>query len=151
MILTHYSAEPLTLDLDRQYDQTGLGSGKPVGLWLSDESDHGWKAWCESEEWGLSRLVHATEFEVVSDRVLHLSTPEAIREFTRRYGSPLFAGGSSHWIDWGRVASEHDGLLITPYQWSCRLGIDTMWYYGWDVASACIWRLDAIRRVEVVR
>ncbi len=146
MILTHWSEKPLTLDLDRRYDQDA-DRPKPAGLWLSDENDHGWKAWCESEEFGLGRLIHSTEFEVVSARVLHLSTALHLHDFTVQYGAPLFPGGSSHWIDWSRVAAEYDGIIISPYQWSCRTGLGTMWYYGWDVASACIWNLEAIRQV----
>ena len=41
-------------------------------------------------------------------------------------------------IDWPRVASIWDGIEICPYQYSFR---DIYgWYYGWDVASGCIWR-----------
>ncbi|QGJ95232.1 hypothetical protein QDA11_gp12 [Microbacterium phage Jayden] len=154
MILTHWSPEPFVLDRERTYDQTEFGNGKPRGLWLSDESDLGWKEWCESEEWGLGTLAHSTEFEPVEDHGL-LIIPSAadLRQFTNIYrGHPVFrgAGGTSlgsHWIDWERVAAKYTGIVITPYQWSARLDLDSMWYYGWDVASACIWNLDAIRQV----
>jgi len=38
------------------------------------------------------------------------------------------------------VSKEYDGIEIAPYQWDARLSL--IWYYGWDVASGCIWNLD---------
>jgi len=156
MRLTHWSPEPFVLDRTRTYDQTEFGNGKPRGLWLSDEDDYGWKEWCQSEEWGLGTLEHATEFELADSHGLCvISNVPDLRQFTSLYrGHPVFRGlgGTSlgsHWIDWARVAEKYTGVLITPYHWSARLDLDARWYYGWDVASACIWNLDAIRPVRV--
>ncbi|QGJ88866.1 hypothetical protein PBI_TEAMOCIL_11 [Microbacterium phage Teamocil] len=156
MILTHWSPQPFVLDRERTYSQEEFGNGKPRGLWLSDESDLGWKEWCESEQWGVGTLAHSTQFEPVEDHgLLVITSVPDLRQFTALYcGHPVFRGTGgtslgSHWIDWERVAAKYTGIVISPYQWSARMDLDMMWYYGWDVASACVWNLDAIRPVEV--
>ena len=42
-------------------------------------------------------------------------------------------------IDWKKVASKYDGIEIVPYQPKARMNL--LWYYGWDIASGCIWNL----------
>ena len=42
-------------------------------------------------------------------------------------------------IDWPRVASDYAGIEICPYLSSKRMDEDSFWYYGWDVASGCVW------------
>ncbi|WQY99783.1 hypothetical protein [Microbacterium phage MO526] len=150
MILSHYSPAPWTFDPERTYDQAEFGNGKPRGLWLSDDSDHGWKAWCESEEWNLGGLENVTTFTLAPGAdVLHLASLAEIRAFTAEYaGHPAYLEKAPdlarRYIDWPRVAAEHDGILITPYQWGARLDRDTFWYYGWDCASGCFWNLRAV-------
>ena len=39
-------------------------------------------------------------------------------------------------------------MFITPYQWELRFELD--WYYGWDVASGCVWNLSVIESMEPV-
>lgn len=151
LTLTHWSPDPFVLDTTRTYSQEDFGNGKPRGLWLSDESgDPGWREWCESEEFHCDGLAHATQFRLAeSSRVLVLASPADLRAFTDAYKQSIQPGLRQHWIDWERVAEKHSGVLITPYQWECRLDFDMMWYYGWDCASACIWDLTAIERIEV--
>lgn len=133
---------------------------KPRGLWLSDEDDHGWRAWCESEGFACGRYTVEQEITFRLDaNVLRLSHPEDLLEFTRRWGVPdtysrryepladISRFGAAHAIDWVRVAEEWDGILITPYQWSLRMETITSWYYGWDVASGCIWNPRCIAQV----
>ena len=48
-------------------------------------------------------------------------------------------------LDFLKVMDEYDGIIIAPYQYSCRLmNSSTAWYYGWDCASGCIWNLGCI-------
>ena len=42
-------------------------------------------------------------------------------------------------IDWPRLASEFCGIENCPYRVESRMEEFTYWYYGWDVASGCIW------------
>lgn len=158
MIWTHFSPVPFTLDAERTYDNTTpTHNGKPRGLWLSNEAEYGWREWCESEQFALGTLAHRTDFTITAGDVLHLTTAEAIREFTAEYTVEV---GSMHenpdldailrsgTLDWGRITERYDGLAITPYQWSVRLDLDHRWYYGWDVASACIWSLGVLEPVR---
>ena len=46
-------------------------------------------------------------------------------------------------IDWKKVASKYDGIEINPYQFEARY--QYLWYYGWDVASGCIWNLKSVK------
>lgn len=54
MILTHFTPQPFKLNIAMDYGRVHWG--KPTGLWLSDESDHGWKKWCEGNDWSLDDL-----------------------------------------------------------------------------------------------
>lgn len=146
--MTHWSAKPLG-DFIPQPDQTkpSVGNGKPRGLWLSDDSDHGWKTWCEGEEWGLGGLIHRAEFDVDPTRVHLIRSDQELLAFNARFG----VSGEHRWyhgIDWSAAASEKSGIVITPYLWKMRLDDRVGWYYGWDCASGCIWGADAIVRVS---
>ena len=128
---------------------------KPRGLWVSDEdeTEWSWSWWCKTEmpEWieGTSQQ----EVVLVKDaNVLLLSTMDELLEFTERFAKVPddypedMRGGffEAMHIDWPLVASMYDGIVITPYIWSCRLDGRTSWYYGWDCASGCIWNPAAI-------
>ena len=54
-------------------------------------------------------------------------------------------------IDWNRVAKKYQGIIITPYIWERRLTTTCTWYYGWDVASGCIWDNKAIKEITDAR
>lgn len=156
MRLVHHTAEPFEYTPARYYPQEPAGGFhvKPRGLWLSDEDDFGWSEWCRDQGFALETLTYASEFAVEKpERVLCLSTVSDLNAFTSEYGktpsyaqrSPFLSDLKMVGIDWQRVAMECGGILITPYQWRSRM--DLMWYYGWDVASACIWDLSVIREV----
>lgn len=147
MILTHFSIEGWKLNRNYVYLQRHF---KPRGLWLSDESDFGWKEWCESEEFGLERLASATQFSFTDDaNILHLKNLDDVMAFAKEWDDgkypdhPYMSG-----IDWEGLSFVYDGILITPYLKSWDLRLPT-WYLGWDVSSACVWNLNAIEQVEV--
>lgn len=154
MILYHFTGEPMMFDATRTYDQSTVqrGYGKPVGLWLSDETeDDGWKSWCIDSDWGLGNLAHVTAFALQPDaNVLRIHTEDQLRAFHWGYGVEQYPGRdySIIGIDWPRVASEWDGIVITPHQWHARSDFAMMWYSGWDCASGCIWNLRAIELVR---
>lgn len=153
MRLVKYTAEPLEFDPDYVYRDHEIASavGKPRGLWVSDEDDHGWRDWCESEEWNLAGLAYETEFTLAPDaNVLIISTDAEFKAFTAEYAAPLFRPDEyvsirMYGIDWTKVAERYDGIIISPYRWESRFDIENFWYSGWDVASGCIWNLHAIR------
>lgn len=155
MRLVKYSAEPLVFDPTWTYDdrhEIAAAVGKPRGFWLSDEDDWGWRDWCEAEEWNMDGLAHATEFRLTPGaNVLHIATDDEFEAFGAEYRVPAYPGlaGVSRLeaIDWARLRTEYDGIIISPYQNARRFDFVNFWYAGWDVASGCIWNLSAIEPV----
>lgn len=45
-------------------------------------------------------------------------------------------------IDWWTLYKNYHGIQLAPYQNALRY--KWLWYYGWDVASACIWDIGVI-------
>lgn len=146
MTFHHYSAEPFTFDPERPYAQQAERD-KPVGLWLSvDDNDEGWKDWCKGNDYGEEGLAHRAEVTLRQKaNIRYLTHAGALDEFTALFGVLVYG---SAYIDWRRVTSLYDGIVIAPYIWERRLVRRTFWYYSWDCASGCIWNLKAI---EVVR
>lgn len=157
----HYSDEPVVFDRAKTYDQSDETHGhlKPVGLWVSVQGEDDWPAWCRQEEFWPEGLEHPHRVILRDEaNILRIDTPDGINGFHAKYaeenefnrmmariGDDNFR--RNQWpINWGKVATEYDGLIIAPYQWSRRLG--PIWYYGWDCASGCIWNLEAIASFE---
>lgn len=164
MILEHYSKVPLEWP-PRSYVQAPLGTDgnfKPKGLWVSVRGEYDWPWWCRAEDFQVSRLAMRQIVHLTGNaRILTIESEEQILEFDAIFGvdHPLSPTFTWHQIDWGRVASEHDGIVIAPYLWSCRLPMEerdsprskvSNWYYPWDCASGCIWNAGAIDSFELV-
>lgn len=142
--LIHYSRAPLVEVVSRAHADHGAGSYKTPGLWFSVEGDFGWLEWCKSERWGLDGFTYATEIILKSDaRICTLADAGGIDEFTKRF-TPANRPEWDRGLDWLDIRSRWQGLIIAPYCWERRMGMDTMWYYGWDCASGVIWDADAI-------
>lgn len=158
MKLRHFSDKQVTLDLEYHYKPQSI-SFKPNGFWVSDEADDGWRRWCESESFCEDRLEfeHSVEFSEKAN-ILYIRTLEEIDSFHRQFRElpedllriDYFNKHGSSYIDWRKVASRYDGIIITPYQWERRLAEGFLWYYGWDCASGCIWNLKAIKEVKLL-
>jgi len=153
MELYHFTEKMFTLDRTRKYEpRTPLFPMKPGGLWLSDESDYGWKAWCEAESFG--SLAHVYKCIVNMEDILHLSTSKELEDFTHQYpfvfADPRFKKLNyfKEQIDWVKVMKTYTGIVITPYVYESRFTL--MWYYVWDCASGCVWNLDAIESIDLV-
>jgi hypothetical protein len=153
--LMHYTSEPVTLDSARIYEQDEPTTfGKPRGLWVSVAGEDDWPAWVRGNMPNI-RLTHAYRVTLADDAKTHaIANDVDLDRFTATYAVETahdrrfpWRGAIEKWpIDWRRVARDYDGLIIAPYQWSCRMEYD--WYYGWDCASGCIWNLDAIADLE---
>lgn len=157
MKLKHY-ARTSKFDLIRDWDYSTYPprGDKPSGFWVSVEGEDDWKSWCLDEEYNLEWIEN--EFDVAlseSANILTLSSVDDILKFTKEFTDSSmdseFDISTNHEyniaIRWSDLYSLYDGIIIAPYQWACRLKFDTRWYYGWDVASGCIWNLDAIDSV----
>ena len=113
---------------------------KPVGLWYSVGKE--WEEWCEAEGFQAERLTHVYELNVDEGRILRITTQQELLDFTAKYET---LDGTGWNINWQAVAEEWDGIEISPYQYGCRLDSMTRWYYGWDVASGCLWGPEALK------
>ena len=149
MKLYHFAEDEFVLDKNRKYTlREPRLPMKPTGLWLSDETDYGWSKWCAENNFGC--LKHVYKCTIKTDKILHLKNVPELKSFTKQYPLAEIPGLESllseQYIDWAKVMDEYDGILISPYQWTVRLSI--MWYYCWDVASMCVWNLDAIENFQ---
>ena len=148
MKLQHFSKDIITITEVHATPQKteAVPYQKPHGLWVSDEDDEmSWTEWVTGEElnWNEGKFIH--DVELADDaNVLYLSTDAELREFSRKW-SVDYHGMNA--IPWNLIAREWHGVLITPYIWSCRLDMETDWYYGWDCASGCIWDPRAIKSI----
>ncbi len=126
--------------------ETGL---KPSGLWVSVGTE--WLDWCRAEDFRTDQPIfdHAVILASTAN-ILTLASPGDIDTFTDRYGKQISPQWDSRYIDWDEVAAQYDGILISPYQWSRRNERHTFWYYGWDVASGCIWNPGVVALGEAV-
>lgn len=107
----------------------------------------GWMTWCEANDYGSYGRSHfATEFRFRKDAdVLLISTEDELLAFTSEFRSNF---PSTSFIDWVAVAARYRGIVIAPYQWSLRLDRRCGWYYSWDVASACVWDVSCLERID---
>lgn len=130
MELYHYSAEPLVLNREQKY-VFSIGP-KPRGLWLSVGDE--WKRWAQVNLPHHSERFRFRSTVLVGGRtkLAILDNPIKIRQF-----SNMYRGTGTRFPDWGRVAQDYDGILITvPDR-------EPWWLSSWDVKSACIWRFHS--------
>ena len=129
---------------------------KPSGIWYAQGS--AWLDWMSSEMPDSLNDVNYI-YKITpsysggldsSGGVLRLSTEEDVIIFSKRFGIDLLGFGSVQFIDWSKVVSVWDGIEIIPYQRSLRLDRHTGWYYGWDIASGCIWRPSGVSSLELI-
>jgi len=148
--LRHYSSRRFDL-APKLYVQRP--NNKPMGFWVSVPGEDDWPSYCR--DWRPDRLAHEYEVTLRDDaNLLMIETARALRLFGAEYRVEYpvtHLSPSSYYIDWARVREEgYDGIVIAPYQWECRLDSATDWYYAWDVASGCIWNLEAIASLDYV-
>ena len=155
----HYNKNLIEKLEPRKYDQNeNKYHAKPNGLWLSVEGfeapdNLNWKQWCESENFHVENLKFAHEIKLKKDaNILHLKTADEIFEFTKKYPFITvdkisfngFRDQDTYQLDWYKVKTLYQGIIISPYNWFCRMSIESCWYYGWDCSSGCIWDLECI-------
>lgn len=136
----HFTKQPLKKLLKIKYRQQKV-EPKPNGFWYS--AGDAWLEWCKSDmpQWVGE---HACVLDLGASNILQLDTLEKIKAFSLEFGNKLYTQARAVFIDWPTVATRWDGIEIIPYQWSIRTDPDHFWYYGWDVASGCVWNLDKV-------
>ena len=112
--LIHYSNKPLERIESREQEPLLM---KPKGLWVSVEnSNGGWKEWCEAEGYNLDHLAVETEVRLLPDaNVFWLKDTESILDFSRCYGTPLLGSIPipDMKCDWIRLAETRKGPEAT--------------------------------------
>lgn len=153
MILEHYGIKAVKRVISCPQPEA---SDKPNGLWVSVNGPNDWPSYCHSESFNLEYFKHVQTVELdPTSKILVLDTAEKVRSIYPKYGThPEWMDKKlkdTYWINWRAVADEYAGIIIAPYQFSCRLDRDTRWYYGWDCASGCIWDASAVMSVSEPR
>lgn len=137
----HMSKKPFELE-QRTFNQKV--TMKPFGFWYGFGSE--WIDWTRSEmpEW-VGKYIYSVD--IGNTNVLQIKTHMELMMFNREYQSNLSDTGhrrlEGEVIDWKKVADKYDGIEINPYQFEARY--QYLWYYGWDIASGCIWNLSGVK------
>ncbi len=124
---------------------------KPNGLWYS--VGDGWFRVVLDRTNRLYRYLYRIDIDLTDMMVIR--NEKDIIEFTKIFGSPSSGYpfdefGISDAIDWKMVAKTYTGIEIAPYIHSNSIRMNWVWYYGWDVASGCIWDKAAFKGVELI-
>lgn len=118
---------------------------KPRGLWYGIGSS--WIDWVRMEmpDWEADNVF---KIDIDESRVKIIRTFEEILEFDKQYGFDMerYMGWRS--IDWVSVAEDWGGIEIAPYIYEARMKLN--WYYGWDVASGCIWSDGVVKNIQKI-
>lgn len=123
-------------------------SMKPTGFWYDFNNE--WTEWCESEmpHWLNNKIRY--EVEIDTKDILILENKQDLTEFTNMYGYSISNLLTMQHINWIKVAETYKGIEIPNYLYNCRLDHNFFWYYGWDVASGCIWDTSTIKSLTII-
>jgi hypothetical protein len=77
--------------------------------------------------------------------MLMIDTLEKLYSFNKEFGVKTHVFTQ---INWKKVSNSYGGIEISPYMWPARRELD--WYYGWDVASGCVWNKNVIQNIEKI-
>jgi len=113
---------------------------KPIGLWFGLGTS--WIDWIRSEmpHWEKTNLY---KVKTNPKYMLTINDQDKFDKLEKNYGHKNGIG-----IDWGKVSENYSGITINPYNHTERMS--SLWYYGWDVASGCIWDKKAIKSIEKI-
>jgi len=127
----------------RDKEQQSHWAMKPNGLWYSVGAE--WIEWCLNEgcqEWLEKKFIY--QLFPNYDNILRITMDSELLSFAEEYTINKNEDILFSHINWKKVAEDFSGMEIAPYNWKKRLDIDYLWYYGWDVASGCIWQSGGI-------
>jgi len=118
---------------------------KPAGMWYG--CGDSWIDWLEREmpHW-LEASNYLYEIEL-GEGILKISTDEEFTQFEKEFLNikTMFGG---HAVNWPEVAKKYNGIEICPYNYNRRF--KSNWYYGWDVASGCIWNKKGVTIINLL-
>lgn len=112
---------------------------KPRGLWFScgrEWLDFAWR----NEMFDGPGFVYTLTIDL--RRVLKIRSSRELVLFSEHFSTQRYPGDSV--IDWVKVASIYEGIVICPWQSAVRNELGLEWYHPWDVASGCVWNPYAL-------
>lgn len=114
---------------------------KPRGLWYS--CGKAWSWWTKGTNIELGPYTYVLDVDLSS--MIVLRNEQNTMLFHEKFKHP----DNNDYIDWSKVAAQYAGIEICPYFG----GVDSLryklqWYYGWDVASGCIWNQRALKSIK---
>jgi hypothetical protein len=122
-------------------------SSKPSGLWYGIGTS--WIDWVKSEmpKWDYENIF---EVKINESKVLKIDNIDDLYEFTEKYEDQSLNNTmmSNYYIDWNKLSNEYSGIEIVPHIYEAVY--DLNWYYGWDVASGCIWNKNGIININKI-
>ena len=113
---------------------------KPFGLWYAIGT--GWIDWVKDNmpEW---EREYAFVLDIDESRLLKIDNYQDLQAFNEEYGI------EGNYIDWDKVSQKYGGIEIAPYIYQARY--DMLWYYGWDVASGCVWASNMVKNSKLIQ
>lgn len=144
----HMSKKPFELE-HRTYTQKI--DVKPQGFWYGFGSE--WIDWCRAEmpDW-VGKYVYSVD--IGNANVFKINDNHNLSKFGRLWRGYLHPEIQEErmlvsMINWKEFVQEekYDGIEINPHQnyQDEKRGYLHMWYYGWDVASGCVWNLNGVK------
>lgn len=152
----HHSREGSRSDKEPQVSGfSQKASFKPSGLWYEcqDGSSESWREFCEFGLTDGANRYDSSYNVILNDyEILFIPDESHFEKFTKMYSvfhprDPTGSKGLDKVIDWPKVAEHYAGIEICPYLSSKQNDDDYFWYYGWDVASGCVWDMSGIKEL----
>jgi len=145
----HYTGGNIdTLDLNRAYTQytEKLAFNTPNGLWLSVTGIYDWEQYCRKNNSHLDALQY--EFQILlkpQARILLLHNKNAFDSFIHEYGhyKEKYFDISIHWE---KIFNNYQGIAL-PHVLPQLMNM-FRWHKTWCCTSACVWDLQAVKKVE---
>lgn len=158
MRLLHYTHEEFELK-PREYDQSKMYlHSHPNGLWFNvdGKEEEDLRVSFKNSKFYHRRTIRPF-YEITLNKnsnILYLNTKEDIFELIKKYPYHRYIHADSfgrkilysYEVDWFKIKKEYQGVIIPNYHWECVLSKDSIWYYGWDCKSGCIWDLNCIEQ-----
>lgn len=138
----HHTDRPIILSNNFFHNQKK--DMKPKGLWY--DIDSSWLEWCKGNtDWTYKNHF---ELEIDESKILLIDTKQKLIDFDREYSVKIHETINLNYIDWESVEKKYSGIEISPYRYDCRFSL--FWYYGFDVASGCIWDFDCLKSTNKI-
>ena len=154
MKLSHYSRNKVqkVYSVDQDTDICSTYYCKPKGFWVSVDGEWDWPSWCKAEGYALGgfKWQHVVTLKPEAN-ILRISTAKGIDDFTREYTADSTFYPVAKGMNWPKLATQYQGIIISPYIGERRNTFGANWYYVWDCASGCIWDANAIQSIKAER